>query len=185
MKTYLKTALCLLAAFGAFAAKAQQRMDSIPNECAWSEEQQIIRKASTLEDIEALKGKDLNREYPCGGSILQLATLRGNRVVLFELLLNRMINFDTKVSLKDYPIPGSSDPIPAILFAARYAPNQEAFQTFLDAGLDPYVTDDNGHNIWWYMDQNPVLRESDITNYPEDSLTTFVDIEAIRESQGL
>ncbi len=145
------------------AAQAQ-----IVSECMYAPEQEMIRQARSFEDLKPLEGKDLSQAYPCGGTILQLATLRGIAEVLLTLRRNNMVNFDTEMSTKDYPIPGAPEMIPAILFAGRWAPNQETFQAFLDAGLDPFVKDAAGHDLKWYLARNPVMHHSDYTEYPPE-----------------
>lgn len=129
--------------------------------CLYDEIQVAIRDAEYVKDVEILRNKKdaMNGDYSCQ-SPFQLAILRGNYNILYQLLqfglnankLVPMVGFNED---GEYP-----DKIPPILFAARYAVNGDTIQVLIDAGVDPKVKDANGNDFFWYLEQNPVLRRT-------------------------
>ncbi len=130
--------------------------------CSYSPLQNLIRSANDVAEIEKLVQKNvkLNAPVRCGGSLAALAVMRGNANVL-KVLLNNGIDIDTPVKSADFGL-GRDYPaqIPLILFAAHFAPNAEVLKALIDAGSNMAVIDEKGENISWYLDKNPVLRET-------------------------
>ncbi|MBQ9090621.1 MAG: hypothetical protein IJY58_06195 [Alphaproteobacteria bacterium] len=141
-------------------------------ECSYSPLQQVIRFARTVEDIEKRMNDGVNFKVAprCGGNVLQLATLRGNTDI-FELLL-RQGNFDLdiKVSNADYPIIGAPKEIPLAFFIAHYAPNKDIMRLLMDSDVDLLGVDDKGETILWYLNKNPVLMYTDVSDELTDRL---------------
>jgi hypothetical protein len=79
-------------------------------------------------------------------------------------------NFNADVSLKGYEIPGAPDVIPFPLFVARYSPNSQIVDTMLNSGIDFKAKDSMGHDVFWYFEQNPVLRNTYLNKKGWDSL---------------
>ena len=132
-------------------------------ECTYSPIQEIILSARTDKPIIELVRKNTNflQPQPCGGSILQLAVLRGNPSVLKTLLENGAITKE-EVSLKEFPIKGAPEKIPLILFAAYYAPNTNILSLLMQAGFSVLEKDSLGNTILWYIKQNKVLHHTDL-----------------------
>ena len=136
-------------------------------DCAYTREQQLVRDAEIVTDLhdgfdELPANFDMNAQYACGGTLMQLATLRGNPDNM-EYLLDRGANPNATVSLKGYEIPGAPDSVPFPLFVARYAPASSLIDLLLEYGADFHATDSMGRNVFWYFEQNPVLRNSYLT----------------------
>ena len=139
--------MALLAGISVFPAVAQEVV------CAYSPLQNLIRTVRSADDIVALmnQGISFNQPVTCGGSLMQLAIVRGNPQVLQVLLQRDPSQANQLVS------------IPLILFAAYYSPNAEMIRHLVNIGkADISVTDASGRNLLWYMDQNPVLRSTDL-----------------------
>lgn len=136
-------------------------------DCSYSPLQQVIRTSRSAEDITKLINDkvNLNIKPRCGGNVLQLATLRGNVSIFQTLLQNANLPLDEKVPNTDYPIPGAPKEIPLGFFIAYYAPSINIMQAFINAGPNLLMTDDRGETILWYLNQNPVLMNTDITDY--------------------
>ncbi len=132
------------------------------SDCLYHTNQQLIRNAENLQDIAGIENIDVNQSYPCGGNLLQVAVVRGNPDV-FAALLEQGANYDTNVSLTGYEIKGAPENIPFVLFAARYAPTPAILDSLLRVAADMKVKDSNGHDIFWYFEQNPVLRDTYLT----------------------
>lgn len=137
------------------------------DECSYSPLQQVIRRARSADDIANLivDNINLNINPRCGGNVLQLATLRGNLDVFTALVNSGQLSLDDKVSNRDYPIPGAPKEIPLGFFIAYYAPSLSIMQTFINSGANLLVTDDKGETILWYLNQNPVLMDTEVTDY--------------------
>ncbi|MBP5344110.1 MAG: hypothetical protein J6Y85_03465 [Alphaproteobacteria bacterium] len=155
MKKYLFLIMCLLASGVAVAAEF---------ECAYSPLQVRVAKARSRADIQDLidKGINIEEETKCGGSLLQLAVRRGEPGVLAAILQQDQNRANSIEKLDAFPIPGVTTPIPLLLFAGYYAPNKEIVKLLLEAGANVAATDDKGRNVLWYMQYNPVLRNTDL-----------------------
>jgi len=145
--------------------------------CQYTADQQLVRNAEYIKDIEVFD-KDtarINAKNPCGGTLLQLATVRGNPD-LIQYLLDNGADTQTPVSIKGYEAdfdPTTPTEIPVIMWAARYAQHGEIMQIFLNYELDAKVKDSAGHDIFWYFDQNPVLRNSYLTKAGYGALKSY------------
>ena len=132
-----------------------------------------MRSAENYKEIEALGDKfDPNKVYPCGGTLSQLAVLRGNLTTL-NYLHAYGADFNADVSLKGYEIPGAPQVIPFPLFVARYSPNSQIMDVMVNSGVNFKVKDSMGHDVFWYLERNPVLRRSYLTKKGWDSLKPF------------
>ncbi|MBO7483710.1 MAG: hypothetical protein J6T55_01130 [Alphaproteobacteria bacterium] len=152
MKKILLTSVLCLCSFAAFA-----------EECAYAPEQEIVRSAENFKEISALGTNfDPNKKYPCGGTLPQLAVLRGNLDTL-DYLQSYGADYNAMVSLKGFEIPGAPNEIPFPLFVARYAPNSPIVDVMLNSGVNFKVKDSLGHDAMWYFERNPVLRRSYLT----------------------
>ncbi len=136
-------------------------------DCSFSPLQQVIRNAREPGDITKLieDKVNLNIKPRCGGNVLQLATLRGNVNIFTTLLQSGNLPLDEKVSNSDYPIPGAPKEIPLGFFIAYYAPSANIMQSFINSGANLLITDDRGETILWYLNQNPVLMNTEITDF--------------------
>ena len=133
--------------------------------CQYTVLQNMIRDARSHEQIFELIRAGVSVDDPtvtCGGSTLQLAIRRGNPSILNGILSQDKKRINAQVSLADFPITDAPKEIPALLFAAYYAPSETVFKVMIDNGADVSVKDSNGHDILWYLDQNPVLRQSPV-----------------------
>ena len=141
-------------------------------ECSYSPLQQVIRTARTEEDVMKLinNNVNLNIHPKCGGNVYQLAILRGNSAVVKALLENSKLPIDVSVSNTDYPIVGAPKEIPLAFFAAYHAPSINIMQLFLDSGVDIMATDSRGETILWYLNQNPVLLNTELVDQVTDKL---------------
>ena len=164
-KVLLASTLCLVA----FSVAAQ--------DCEYSKEQEIVRNAENSTEIEELGNNfDANATFKCGGTLSQLALLRGNLETL-DYLHAHGANFEANVSLKGgYEIPGAPDVIPFPLFAARYSPNSAIIDTMINSGINFKVKDSKGHDVFWYFERNPVLRNTYLTKKGWDSLLPISEI---------
>ena len=138
-----------------------------PKECIYHPLQDIVRSARSEKDIEPwIKDQiNFNIDFRCGGSILQLAVMRGNPQILKILLEQGGVNPNELVSNEAFPIKGAPKVIPISFFAAFYAPRADILNLFMEYAEDSiYQTDMNGQNILWYLEQNPVLRNTDLSD---------------------
>ena len=142
--------------------------------CAYSPLQNLIRNVRDAKEITDLmnRGVAFNEEPRCGGSLMQLAILRGNPQVLQVLIQKNPEQVNKPVKLDTYPIPGARGrEIPLILFAAYYAPNPQMIELLINIGkADISKTDDEGKNLLWYMDMNPVLRNTTLSDTLNNAL---------------
>ena len=159
-------------------------MSAFALDCKYTREQEIVRSAENFDEISALgENFDPNATYSCGGTLSQLAVLRGNLDTL-NYLHAYGADFDAPVSLKGYEIPGAPDEIPFPLFVARYAPNSQIMDVMINSGIDFHVKDSKDHDVFWYLDQNPVLRHSYLTKKGWDSLKPLSEIIAEIKAGG-
>ena len=142
------------------------------SECAYSALQSLIINARSAEELRALiqRGIVLDEQVRCGGSLMQLAIRRGNPDVLRALLEQDQKRANALVSMEGFAIPGAPKILPLILFAAYYAPNEDMIRLLVSAGANVSVTDDVGRNLLWYMDKNPVLRNTALTDEMNNQL---------------
>lgn len=178
-KNYL-IALAMALMFASVPAMAQRT-------CSYSPLQEVVRFANSANDIQRLVARRVNLNAPvrCGGSLVQLAILRGNVDVL-KALLNSGADIKAPVKLSDFGISGRGMPqeIPLLFFAAYKAPNAEIFKTLIDAGLDVTEMDKNGESISAYLDENPVLAKTAIAEEIDEILlfqTSDVEPEKVSE----
>lgn len=138
--------------------------------CNYTPEQEIVRSAENLDEAKALgENFDANKIYACGGTLAQLAVLRGSLDTL-DYLHSQGADFNMMVPLKDYPVVGAPKEIPFPLFAARFSPNTMIIDTMINSGINFKVKDSMGHDVFWYFEQNPVLRRSYLTKKGWSSL---------------
>ncbi len=138
-----------------------------PKDCVYHPLQDIIRSARSEKDIEPwIKDQiNFNIDFRCGGSILQLAVMRGNPHVLKILLEQGGVDPNETVENSAFPIKGAPKIIPISFFAAFYAPRSDILNLFMEYAEESiYQTDMNGQNILWYLEQNPVLRNTDLSD---------------------
>ena len=160
MKKTIITFLCLMA-FSPAVLAAQE--DTYREPCQYTVLQNLVRDARNHEKIFDMirAGVSMDDEtITCGGTLLQLAIRRGNPSILNGILAQDKSRINSLVPLRDFPIAGAPDKIPAILFAAYYAPSEVIFKVMLDNGANVAVKDSRGHGILWYLDRNPVLRKT-------------------------
>lgn len=162
ISTVMVAAACLINTVAFGAAK----------ECSYSPLQQVIRTARTEEDVMKLinNNVNLNIRPKCGGNVYQLAILRGNSAVVKALIENSKLPVDVSVSNTDYPIPGAPKEIPLAFFAAYHAPSINIMQLILNAGVDIMATDSRGETILWYLNQNPVLLNTELVDQVTEKL---------------
>ena len=173
-KILLTSTICLFTA-AAFAS-----------ECAYAPEQEIVRSAENFQEISQLGDKfDPNKKYPCGGTLGQLAVLRGNLDTL-NYLHAYGADYNAMVSLKGFEIPGAPNEIPFPLFVARYAPNSPIVDVMLNSNVNFQVKDSMGHDALWYFERNPVLRRSYLTKKVLGELIPMTErIERIKKQQQM
>lgn len=156
-------------------------------ECRYHPIQQVVRMARSEQDIEKeiAKKTNFNIHFPCGGSVLQLAILRGNPQVLQTLLEKGNLNPNEMVLNDEFPIKGAPKELPISFFAAYYAPRADILTLFVDyAGDEIYKKDSNNQNILWYLEQNPVLNNTAISDQIIDNLV-LIDSEKQNERDRL
>jgi hypothetical protein len=133
-------------------------------ECAYSPLQTLVRDARDATQITnyITQGVNFDEVPRCGGTLMQLAIRRGNVDVLTALLQQDMKRAGQVVSLEEFPIAGAPKKVPLILFAAYFAPNEYVIQVLQQANVDVTQVDEYGRNVLWYMEQNPVLRQTQL-----------------------
>ena len=157
------------------------------NDCAYSPLQNLIRNVRSVNEINELiqRGVVFDEEVRCGGSLMQLAVLRGNPEVLQAILKQDPSRANALVKLDSYAIPGSVREVPLILFAAFYAPNDQMIYRLVESGADISKTDSAGRNLLWYMDQNPVLRNTALYDKLNNLLLSSLVPSKTRQAQQL
>lgn len=133
--------------------------------CSYTPLQEIIRDARSEADLAPITKNNVNLNAPvkCGGTVLQLAVLRGNPQVM-RALLEAGADVKTPVSLEGFNIANAPKEIPILHFAAFYAPRQDIVSLIISAGADVTATDENGESVLWYINQNPVLRNTALSD---------------------
>ena len=141
-------------------------------DCAYTLLQNLVMNARSAEEIQApiSRGVAFDEQVRCGGSLVQLAIRRGNPDVLQAILQQDQKRASAIVDLSAFPIQNGPKQIPVILFAAYYAPNKEIVQLLMAAGADINVSDDGGRNILWYLDKNPVLKNTALVDEIQKNL---------------
>lgn len=139
--------------------------------CSYTPLQEIIRDARSEADLAPITKNNVNLNAPvkCGGTVLQLAVLRGNPQVV-RALLEAGADVKTPVSLEGFNIPGAPKEIPILHFAGFYAPRQDIVSLIISAGADVTATDENGESVLWYINQNPVLRNTALSDDVRNTL---------------
>ena len=134
--------------------------------CLYHPLQDIIRSARSAQEIETLINDKINFniDFQCGGTVLQLAILRGNPDILQTLLEKGGLNPNEQITNSIYPIKGAPKTFPIAFFAAYYAPRADMLSLLISSGASIYQKDANGQNILWYLEQNPVLRNTDLSD---------------------
>lgn len=139
--------------------------------CNYTADQEVVRSAENMMEIRKLPiSADVNAPQTCGGNLMQLAILRGNTSNFIYLVEERNGDINQDVSLKGYEIEGAPDKVPFILFAARYCSDSSTMDYMIERGVNVRVKDSNGHDVFWYFEQNPVLRKSYLTKKGYNSL---------------
>ena len=177
-------ALAILCGVGPTMA-ARTSAPVVPQEeCQYSQLQNMIRDARSHEQIfEFIKsGVSMDdKTIRCGGSLLQLAIRRGNPSIVNGILTQDKTRADRLVSLEGFDIPGAPEKIPALLFAAFYAPNELTFKVMMEASNNMSVQDTLGHGVLWYLDKNPVLRQTAMEDAVKEALQKQLLMQAQRE----
>ena len=166
MKKILVSLAALMMAVPALASR----------DCAYTPLQNLIRNVRSVEEINRLiqQGVVFDEKVHCGGSLMQLAILRGNASVLKAMLNQDKTRANAMVDLSDFQIEGAPQEIPLILFAAYYAPNFDIIGVLYESGADISKVDSSGRNLLWYMEQNPVLRNTELSDQLNAALLTYL-----------
>lgn len=85
-------------------------------------------------------------------------------------LLEAGADVKTPVSLEGFNIPGAPKEIPILHFAGFYAPRQDIVNLIISAGADVTAVDENGESVLWYINQNPVLRNTALSDDVRNTL---------------
>ena len=181
MKRLIMTTLALCC-----CATAAMAVPEYQGPCQYTILQNLIRDARTHEQIFDMirAGVSMDDEsITCGGSLLQLAIRRGNPSIVNGILTQDKTRVNDSVSLRDFPIFGAPERIPVILFAAYYAPSEIVFRVLTEMGADITVQDENGHGVLWYLDQNPVLRQTKTEDNIKEALQKTILENARKNSQ--
>ena len=167
-KIFLATAAIICLAAMTVSAAPNRNNSGV---CSYSPLQDLIRNARSGNDLQPILGGrvDLNAPVKCGGTILQLAIRRGNPEVV-KLLLENGVSVKNDVLLDDFPIEGAPNKVPMLMFAAYYSPRQDILNLVISAGADVMAVDENGENVLWYLDQNPVLKNTAISDNIKNTL---------------
>ncbi len=162
---------CVMAFTGealAQQSKTKMRRRRNPVVCSYTPLQEMVRSAQNEEEIRSLaeRGVNLGEETRCGGNLLQLAIRRGNPNIVRIILEQTPSLAASLVPTDDFGDMPKTTPadIPLTAFAAYYAPNEAVMKEIIDNGGDIYAKDANENDIFWYMEQNPVLRKSKIAD---------------------
>lgn len=169
-KIFLVTVMAVGVMASAVSA-APYRGGNSGSQCSYSPLQDLVRNARSGKDLEQVLGGRVNLNAPvkCGGTILQLAIRRGNPEVV-KLLLENGVSAKEDVSLDGFDIPGAPNKVPLLMFAAYYSPRQDILKLVISAGADMTALDTNGENVLWYLDQNPVLQNTAISDAIKQAL---------------
>ena len=169
----------LLACLSVSVMMALSVQAATPTECAYTPLQNLIRNVRDVNEINTLLTQGVvfdDVTVRCGGSLMQLAILRGNAEVFRALLEQDMKRAAQKVSLEGFAIPGAPKQVPLLLFAAYYAPNEPIMNLMIQAvtgiGGTLNQVDDYGRNVLWYLDKNPVLRNTALSDSLTQSMLT-------------
>ena len=165
IKSILLLSVLAVWATGAGALAADKKEKTGP--CQYTVMQNMIRDACSHEPIFRLIESGVLMDDPdikCGGNLLQLAVRRGNVNIVNALLTQIPDKVNETVSLDGFDIAGAPEKIPFVLFAAYYAPSTDVFRVILNQKVSLAVRDDNGRDVLWYLDQNPVLRKTDVAD---------------------
>ena len=167
-KIFLATAAIICLAAMTVSAAPNRNNSGV---CSYSPLQDLIRNARSGKDLQPILGGrvDLNAPVKCGGTILQLAIRRGNPEVV-KLLLENGVSVKNDVLLDDFPIEGAPNKVPMLMFAAYYSPRQDILNLVISAGADMTTLDSNGENVLWYLDKNPVLQNTAISDNIKNAL---------------
>lgn len=174
--------LCLLGVSPMAWAQWEEKESGYREPCQYTFLQNLIRDARGHEKVfEMIKaGVSMNDEtITCGGTLFQLAVRRGNPSILNGILAQDKGQVNRLVPMRDFKISGAPDAIPAVMFAAYYAPSEVVFRVMLEAGADVSVRDSKGHDILWYLDQNPVLRKSKV----EDNIQLILQTKLLESAR--
>ncbi len=154
--------------------------------CSYSPLQDLIRNARSGKDLEPILGGrvDLNAPVKCGGTILQLAIRRGNPEVV-KLLLENGVSAKEDVSLDGFSIAGAPNKVPLLMFAAYYSPRQDILNLIISAGADMTAVDANGENVLWYLDKNPVLQNTAISDNIKNALLFNIQPKATAQANNV
>lgn len=139
--------------------------------CSYSPLQEAVQVANSGADIDRLVKRRVNLNAPvrCGGTLAQLAIVRGNPEVL-AVLINSGVDIKAPVKSADFNLQGVPEELPLILFAAYRAPNTDILKLLMDAGLSVTEMDKRDENISWYLERNPVLRSTDLARQIDEIL---------------
>lgn len=142
-----------------------------PASCSYTPLQDLVRNARSSADLQPIIGGriDLNAPVRCGGTALQLAIRRGNPDVV-KLLLENGASVKETVSLAGFDIEGAPAEVPLLMFAAYYATRPDILNLVISAGADLMQTDANGESVLWYLEKNPVLQNTAISDTIKNSL---------------
>ena len=181
MKKIMMMAL-MLAVSTSVWAQNRRVADPQPVACQYTVLQKLVRDARNHEKIFELIRAGVSMDDPtitCGGSLLQLAIRRGNPSILNGILTQDKTRANAPVSLVAFPIAEAPESVPAILFAAYYAPSEVVLQVMLNAGANVALKDSKGHDILWYLEKNPVLRKTRI----EDNIQLMLQQKLLDEAR--
>ena len=128
-----------------------------------------------------------DKTITCGGTLLQLAVLRGNPSIVNGILVQDKERANKNVPTKGFGLENITDKIPAVLFAARFSPSEVVFETFIKNEANIFLKDEKGHDILWYLERNPVLRKTKIVDdiITRMQNTLLNDAKAKREMERL
>lgn len=182
-KIFLATAAIICLAAMTVSAAPHRNNSGV---CSYSPLQDLIRNARSGKDLQPILGGrvDLNAPVKCGGTILQLAIRRGNPEVV-KLLLENGVSVKEDVSLDDFSIAGAPNKVPLLMFAAYYSPRQDILNLVISAGADMTAVDSNGENVLWYLDKNPVLQNTAISDAVKEALLFNIQPKATAQPNNI